>query len=47
VAAWRVVGLVTKAWLGFLGTFIVLYALYRFTRLSAVLALAEPHHFPG
>jgi len=40
VAAWRVVGLVTKAWLGFLGTFIVLYALYRFTRLSAVLALA-------
>jgi hypothetical protein len=35
-----VVGMVTKAWLGFLGTFIVLYALYRFTRLSAVLALA-------
>ena len=35
-----VVGMVTEAWLGFLGTFIVLYALYRFTRLSAVLALA-------
>jgi hypothetical protein len=34
-----VVGMVTKAWMGFLGTFIVLYALYRFTRLSAVLAL--------
>ena len=32
--------MVTKAWLGFLGTFIVLYALYRFTRLSAILALA-------
>jgi hypothetical protein len=35
-----VVGMVAKAWIGFLGTFIVLYALYRFTRLSAVLALA-------
>ena len=35
-----VVGMVTKAWMGFLGTFVVLYALYRFTRLSAVLALA-------
>jgi len=35
-----VVGMVTEAWLGFLGTFVVLYALYRFTRLSAVLALA-------
>ena len=34
-----VVGMVTKAWLGVFGTFIVLYALYRFTRLSAVLAL--------
>jgi len=35
-----VVGMVTEAWLGFFGTFLVLYALYRFTRLSAVLALA-------
>jgi hypothetical protein len=35
-----VVGMVTKAWMGFLGTFIVLYALYRFTRLSAVLGFA-------
>jgi len=35
-----VVGMVTEAWLGFFGTFIVLYALFRFTRLSAVLALA-------
>jgi hypothetical protein len=34
-----IVGMITKAWMGFLGTFIVLYALYRFTRLSAVLAL--------
>jgi len=35
-----VVGIVTKTWLGFLGTFFGLYALYRFTRLSAVLSLA-------
>jgi hypothetical protein len=31
---------VTKTWLGFVGTFFGLYALYRFTRLSAVLSLA-------
>ncbi|MCP5057569.1 MAG: hypothetical protein GY937_12710 [bacterium] len=35
-----VVGLLTETWLGFLGTFIGLYAFYRFTRLSAVLSLA-------
>ena len=35
-----VVGIVTKTWLGFLGTFFGLYALYRFTRFSAVLSLA-------
>lgn len=35
-----VVGIVTKTWLGFVGTFFGLYALYRFTRLSAVLSLA-------
>lgn len=35
-----VVGIVTKTWLGFVGTFAGLYAIYRFTRLSAVLALA-------
>lgn len=35
-----VVGVVTKTWLGFVGTFLGLYALYRFTRLSAVLSLA-------
>jgi len=35
-----VVGIMTKTWLGFLGTFIGLYALYRFTRLSALLVLA-------
>jgi hypothetical protein len=35
-----VVGIVSKTWLGFVGTFFGLYALYRFTRLSAVLSLA-------
>jgi hypothetical protein len=35
-----VVGVLTKTWLGFLGTFVGFYALYRFTRLSAVLSLA-------
>ena len=35
-----VVGIVTKTWLGLLGTFLALYALYRFTRLSALLSLA-------
>jgi hypothetical protein len=35
-----VVGIVTKTWLGFLGTFFGVYALYRFTRLSSVLSLA-------
>ncbi len=35
-----VVGVLTETWLGFLGTFFGLYALYRFTRLSAVLAFA-------
>jgi hypothetical protein len=35
-----VVGIVTKTWLGFVGTFLGLYALYRFTRLSALLSLA-------
>jgi hypothetical protein len=35
-----VVGIVTGTWLGFLATFLGLYALYRFTRLSALLALA-------
>lgn len=35
-----VVGIVTKTWLGFVGTFFGLYALYRFTRFSAVLSLA-------
>jgi len=35
-----VVGVLTETWLGFLGTFFGLYALYRFTRLSAVLSLA-------
>ncbi len=34
-----VVGIVTKTWLAFLGTFFGLYALYRYTRLSAVLSL--------
>jgi hypothetical protein len=33
-----VVGILTKAWLGFLGTFLGLYAIYRFTRLSALLS---------
>lgn len=33
-----VVGIVTKAWLGFLGTFLGLYAIYRLTRLSALLS---------
>jgi hypothetical protein len=35
-----VVGILTETWLGFVGTFFGLYALYRFTRLSAVLSLA-------
>jgi hypothetical protein len=35
-----VVGILTETWLGFLGTFVGLYALYRFTRLAAVLSLA-------
>ena len=35
-----VAGIVTKTWLAFLGTFLGLYALYRFTRLSALLSLA-------
>ena len=35
-----VVGVLTGTWAGFLGTFLGLYVLYRFTRLSAVLALA-------
>ena len=35
-----VVGILTETWLGFVGTFIGLYALYRFTRLSALLSLA-------
>lgn len=35
-----VVGIMTKTWLGFLGTFVGLFALYRFTRLSALLVLA-------
>jgi len=35
-----VVGILTETWLAFLGTFFGLYALYRFTRLSAVLSLA-------
>lgn len=34
-----VVGVLTGTWLGFLGTFFGLYALYRFTPLSAVLSL--------
>ncbi|RIL03537.1 MAG: hypothetical protein DCC71_14915 [Proteobacteria bacterium] len=34
-----VVGIVTKTWIGFVGTFAGLYMLYRFTRLAAVLAL--------
>lgn len=34
-----VVGIVTKTWIGFVGTFASLYVLYRFTRLAAVLAL--------
>jgi hypothetical protein len=33
-----IVGLVTRTWLGFLGTFFGLFALYRFTRLSVVLS---------
>ncbi|MCP5056685.1 MAG: hypothetical protein GY937_08150 [bacterium] len=33
-------GILTETWLGFLGTFLGLYALYRFTQLSVVLALA-------
>lgn len=33
-----VVGIMTKTWLGFLGTFVGLYVLYRFTRLSALLS---------
>ena len=35
-----IVGVLTKTWLAFLGTFVGLYALYHFTRLSGVLALA-------
>lgn len=35
-----VVGIVTETWLGFLGTFLGLYSLYRFTRLSALLSFA-------
>lgn len=35
-----VVGIVTKTWLGFIGTVFGLYALYRFTRLSSILSLA-------
>jgi len=35
-----IVGVLAKTWLAFLGTFVGLYALYRFTRLSGVLALA-------
>ena len=35
-----VVGILTETWLGFLGTFLGLFALYRFTRLSALLSLA-------
>ena len=35
-----VVGVLMETWLGFLGTFLGLYALYRFTRLSALLAFA-------
>lgn len=34
------VGILTETWLGFLGTFFGLYALYRFTRFSAVLSIA-------
>jgi len=33
-----VVGIMTKTWLGFLGAFLGLYALHRFTRLSALLS---------
>jgi hypothetical protein len=35
-----VVGILTETWVAFLATFFGLYALYRFTRLSAVLSLA-------
>lgn len=35
-----VVGIMTKTWLGFLGTFLGLYALHRFTRLSPLLSFA-------
>lgn len=35
-----IVGVLTKTWLGFFGMFVGLYALYRFTHLSGVLALA-------
>lgn len=35
-----VVGILTETWLGFLGTFLGLFALYRFTRLSVLLSLA-------
>lgn len=35
-----VVGIVTETWLGFLGTFLGLFALYRFTRLSVLLSVA-------
>ena len=34
------VGIFTESWMGFFGTFFGLLALYRFTRLSASLALA-------
>jgi hypothetical protein len=33
-----VVGVVRKAWLAFVGTLLGLYAIYRFTRLSALLS---------
>jgi len=35
-----VVGILAETWLGFLGTFLGLFALYRFTRLSVLLSLA-------
>lgn len=35
-----VVAILTETWLGFLGTFLGLFALYRFTRLSVLLSLA-------
>jgi hypothetical protein len=37
-----VVGILTETWLGFLGTFFGLYALYRFPTLCGPVARPEP-----